>query len=264
MLSAIYNFFNKNIILPVARNDWAEPWQLLFQDPASPVYEGIVNLHHDIMFIMFFIAIFVITILAYIVFYFNDQNYVPKFHYEPITHHTHLEFIWTLIPCIILIVLSVPSFALIYSMDDMAHAKMTLKVIGHQWYWSYEYGEIAEDNTLLTDPMTQKPKNFDSYMISEDNLESMTSNVEDYRVLRLLEVDNRLILPWNEHIRVLITSTDVLHSWAVPSLGVKMDACPGRLNQISLFINRPGVFYGQCSEICGINHAFMPICIETA
>lgn len=264
MFSSLNTFFNSNIILPIARNDWAEPWQLLFQDPASPIYEGMVNLHHDIMFILFFIAIFVITVMAYIVFYFNDQRYTPKFYYEPITHHSLLEFIWTLIPCIILIVISVPSFALIYSLDDMAHAKMTLKVIGHQWYWSYEYGEIAEDNTLLTDPMYQKPKNFDSYMISEDNLESMTSNVEDYRVLRLLEVDNRLILPWNEHIRVLITSTDVLHSWAVPSLGVKMDACPGRLNQISLFINRPGVFYGQCSEICGINHAFMPICIETA
>jgi len=174
--------------------------------------------------------------------------------------------------------LAMPSFALIYSLDDMATAKMTIKVIGHQWYWTYEYGEIADDNTLLTDPSTQKPKNFDSYMISEDNLEAPANArklarqikakhnvmIPDLRVLRLLEVDNRLILPWNEHIRIMITSTDVLHSWAVPSLGIKMDACPGRLNQVSLFINRPGIFYGQCSEICGINHAFMPICIETA
>ena len=243
--------------------DWANEWQYLFQDVAAPIYEGLINLHHDIMFILTYIAIFVIIVLAAIVYYFNVTNYKPKFYYAPVTHHTQLEFIWTLIPCLILIVISVPSFALIYSMDDMANAQMTLKVMGHQWYWTYEYGEIAEDNTLLTDVMQQKPKNFDSYMLAADNLEVNTSIVSDLRILRLLEVDNRLLLPWNEHIRVLLTSTDVLHSWAIPSLGIKMDACPGRLNQISLFINRPGVFYGQCSEICGINHAFMPICIET-
>lgn len=264
LLSYIMSFNVTQNILPVASNDWAEPWQLLFQDPASPIFEGMINLHHDIMFMLVFIAFFVITIMGFIVYYFNSDSYVPKYYYEPITHHTQLEFIWTLIPCFILILISVPSFALIYSIDDMANAKMTLKVIGHQWYWTYEYGEIAEDNTLLVDPINQKPKNFDSYMLTEENLNIDAANVEDFRPLRLLEVDNRLILPWNEHIRVLITSSDVIHSWAVPSLGVKMDACPGRLNQVSLFINRPGVFYGQCSEICGINHAFMPICIETA
>ncbi len=170
-------------------------------------------------------------------------------------------------PCLILMMIALPSFALIYSIDDMSKATFTVKVIGHQWYWTYEYGEIADDNTVLVDPLTQKPKIFDSYMLQEDDLfvdNTGSDNLDNYRVLRLLEVDNRLILPWNEHIRILVTSTDVIHSWAIPSLGVKMDACPGRLNQVSLFINRPGLFYGQCSEICGINHAFMPICIETA
>jgi cytochrome c oxidase subunit 2 len=269
-----YNPFNK----PQPKADFAESWQLSFQDPASPIMEGIINLHHDIMFILVFVAVFVITVMYFIIVHFEHTEYTPKFSYEPLMHNTKLEFIWTLVPCLILMLLAMPSFALIYSLDDMATAKMTIKVIGHQWYWTYEYGEIADDNTLLTDPSTQKPKNFDSYMISEDNLEAPANAkklarqlkakhnvmIPELRVLRLLEVDNRLILPWNEHIRIMITSTDVLHSWAVPSLGIKMDACPGRLNQVSLFINRPGIFYGQCSEICGINHAFMPICIETA
>ena len=164
--------------------------------------------------------------------------------------------------------IALPSFALIYSIDDISKATFTLKVIGHQWYWTYEYGELAEDNTVLVDPLTQKPKNFDSYMVPESDLQLVNNGsykdfLEQSKLLRLLEVDNRLVLPWKEHIRILVTSTDVIHSWAVPSLGIKMDACPGRLNQVSLFINRPGLFYGQCSEICGINHAFMPICIET-
>jgi cytochrome c oxidase subunit 2 len=153
--------------------------------------------------------------------------------------------------------IALPSFALIYSIDDISKATFTIKVIGHQWYWTYEYGEIADDNTVLVNPLTQKPKNFDSYMTPESDLEivdngSVTDFLAQSKLLRLLEVDNRLVLPWKEHIRLLITSRDVIHSWAVPSLGIKMDACPGRLNQVSLF-------YGQCSEICDINHVFLLI-----
>jgi cytochrome c oxidase subunit 2 len=264
MLLSLSSFFFFNLN---AASDWARNWQLSFQDPSSPICEGIINLHHDIFFILSFIAVFVIVIIGLTVYYFNMTRYNPKFAYDAITHNTELEFIWTLIPCLILMMIALPSFALIYSIDDMSKATFTVKVIGHQWYWTYEYGEIAEDNTVLVDPLTQKPKIFDSYMLQENDLyvdETGSTNLDNYRVLRLLEVDNRLVLPWNEHIRILVTSTDVLHSWAIPSLGVKMDACPGRLNQLSLFINRPGLFYGQCSEICGINHAFMPICIETA
>ena len=131
-------------------------------------------------------------------------------------------------------------------MDEVIDPIITLKVIGNQWYWSYEYSDNLEfsDESLI----------FDSYMVQEDDLL--------IGQFRLLEVDNRVIVPTNSHIRVLITASDVLHSWAIPSLGIKLDACPGRLNQTSMFIKREGVFYGQCSEICGVNHAFMPIVVE--
>ena len=138
-----------------------------------------------------------------------------------------------------------PSFALLYSIDEVIDPSLTIKCVGHQWYWSYEYSDSANENGSL---------NFDSYMIPEDELE--------LGELRLLEVDNRVVLPTGTHIRVLITALDVLHSWAVPSLGIKVDSCPGRLNETSLFILREGVFYGQCSEICGVGHANMPIVVE--
>jgi cytochrome c oxidase subunit 2 len=142
---------------------------------------------------------------------------------------------------------AVPSFALLYSIDEILDPAVTLKVVGHQWYWSYEYSDYSsEDGETI---------NFDSYMIPEDDLSDMGQ-------LRLLEVDNRVILPINTHIRVIVTAADVLHCWGIPSFAMKVDACPGRLNQTSLFIKRAGTFYGQCSEICGVNHGFMPIVVE--
>ena len=142
--------------------------------------------------------------------------------------------------------IAIPSFALLYSLDEVVDPAVTVKAIGHQWYWSYEYSDYSQaDDQSIT---------FDSYMIPDDDLE--------LGQLRLLEVDNRVVVPVNTHIRVVITAADVLHSWAVPSLGIKCDAVPGRLNQIPLFIKREGVFYGQCSELCGVNHAFMPIVVE--
>ena len=159
-------------------------------------------------------------------------------------HNTKLEIIWTIIPTIILIFIAVPSFILLYSLDEVINPSITLKAIGHQWYWSYEYSDYTEENSI----------NFDSYMITENDLE--------LGQFRLLEVDNRVVLPLNTHIRVLVTAGDVLHSWAVPSMNIKADAVPGRLNQLTLFIKRPGVYYGQCSELCGVNHAFMPIVVE--
>jgi cytochrome c oxidase subunit 2 len=142
-------------------------------------------------------------------------------------------------------IIAIPSFALLYSLDEVINPSMTLKVIGHQWYWSYEYSDSSNPKNIL---------NFDSYMKSEEDL-----TLENFR---LLEVDNRIVLPIKIHIRLLVTAADVLHSWAVPSLGIKVDACPGRLNQVFLFLKREGVFYGQCSEICGINHGFMPIVVQ--
>jgi len=262
-------FLQQNLLILSASCDRPEPWQLSFQDPASPVFEGIINLHHDVMTLLLFILGLVSVVMGTAIYYFNSSRYQPTTIYTGLVHNTPLEFVWTLIPCLILLVIAIPSFALIYSLDDIINPKLTIKVIGHQWYWTYEYGEIADDNTLLTDPLTQQPKNYDSYLVSEDSLDTtltdeydIMKDLTEVRVLRLYEVDNRLLLPSREHIRFLITSADVLHSWSVPSLGIKIDACPGRLNQFSVFINRPGVFYGQCSEICGVNHGFMPIVIE--
>jgi cytochrome c oxidase subunit 2 len=197
------------------------------------------------MFFIIAIGIFVCYFLAQIIINFSEQNNpnVQKF-----THSSVLEFIWTLVPAAILLFISVPSFALLYSLDELIEPSLTLKVIGHQWYWSYEYSDC------LYFPTTESV-NFDSYMIATSDLTKGT--------FRLLEVDNRVVLPTNTHIRLLVTSADVLHSWAIPSFGIKIDACPGRLSQGSLLIKREGVFYGQCSEICGINHGFMPIVIKT-
>jgi len=227
-------------------SDAAEPWQFGFQSAATPVMEGIINFHNHIMFFLIGVGIFVFWLLFRCLSFFSADSNTNKI--DNFTHATNVEIIWTIVPAIILVFIAVPSFALLYSMDEMLDPAVTLKVVGHQWYWSYEYSDynhITEENTGIA---------FDSYMIGDNSLES--------GFLRLLEVDNRVVLPINTHIRVLITAADVLHSWAVPSFGVKVDACPGRLNQTTLFIKKAGVFYGQCSELCGTNHGFMPICVE--
>jgi cytochrome c oxidase subunit 2 len=159
-----------------------------------------------------------------------------------------LEIVWTIIPALILVLIAVPSFALLYSLDEILDPQITLKIVGHQWYWSYEYSDY-----LTT--QSDEGFGFDSYLLSADDLTP--------GAFRLLEVDNRVVLPVNTHIRLLVSAADVLHSWAVPSFGIKVDACPGRLSQASLFLKREGVFYGQCSEICGINHGFMPIVVKS-
>lgn len=230
----------------IAYCDAASPWQFGFQDPATPIISGIINLHNGIMFFLILIAFMVMWLIFRAVYLFGDTRNFKEAN-KKFTHSTSLEIVWTLTPAFLLLFLAGPSFALLYSIDEVVYPQITVKVIGHQWYWSYEYSGHSHY-------VTEKNLNFDSYMLSQ----------EDITVggLRLLEVDSRLKLPTQTHIRVLITSADVLHSWAVPSLGVKIDACPGRLNMVSLYIERPGVFYGQCSEICGVNHGFMPIVVE--
>ena len=201
--------------------------------------EGIIDLHHDIMFFLILTVFFVLWMLCRIIFLFGvKKNPIPS----NITHNTELELAWTTVPSLLLLFLAVPSFSLLYAIDELIAPDLTIKVVGNQWFWNYEYSDLIKDI------------NFDSYMILEEDLIIGS--------IRLLEVDNRLVLPVELSIRILITSNDVLHSFSIPSLGVKMDACPGRLNQISLWINRPGVYYGQCSEICGLNHGFMPIVVE--
>ena len=232
------------IVSNPSMSDYAHQWQVSFQDPATPVMEGIIALHHDLMFVLSIIGTAVTWLLlrtTYLFYYKN--NSVPL----NITHGTTIEIVWTITPSIILMIIAVPSFALLYSIDEVIDPSITLKVVGHQWYWSYEYGDYSS--------IKNESLSFDSYMVADEDL----ANGQ----LRLLEVDNRVVLPTRTHIRALVTSADVLHSWAIPSLGVKMDACPGRLNQVSIFIKRDGVFFGQCSELCGVQHGFMPIVIES-
>ena len=233
------NFLNKSVVQCEA----AEPWQLGFQDPATPIMEGIVNLHHDIMFVIVVIGVFVGYLMVRSVQLFNKDVHPEA---DRVVHGTALEIFWTVTPAFILLVIAVPSFALLYSVDEIIEPAITLKAVGHQWYWSYEYSDYAteEGETI----------NFDSYMIGTDDIAQ--------GALRLLEVDNRVVLPIRTHIRVILTAADVLHCWGVPSLALKLDACPGRLNQTSMFIKREGTFYGQCSEICGVNHGFMPIVVQ--
>jgi cytochrome c oxidase subunit 2 len=252
------NSFNAlNIGSYFATQDSPKPWQMGFQDPATPIMEGIINFHHDLMYFLIIISTFVLWMLLRTIYLFNTNRYnssnpdaalLNAYHrkFKDFTHCTVLEVVWTIIPTLILIIIATPSFALLYAMDEVHNPALTVKIIGHQWYWSYEY-------TYFTDSSIHNYE-FDSFMIPEEDL------IEGQ--FRLLEVDNRLVLPTELHIRLLITAADVLHSWAVPSLGIKVDACPGRLNQVNVFIKREGVFYGQCSELCGINHSFMPIVVQ--
>lgn len=222
-------------------------WQTSFSEPASPTMEGIIEFHNHLMVILSFIALFVGWLLVSCLRFYVDSNNDAK--PEMFTHSANLEIIWTSLPALILLVLSVPSFALLYSMDEIVDPAITIKAVGHQWYWSYEHSDYA---TCLPEKTTLK---YNCYMLTLDGL----PNNEGY--FRLLETNKRLVLPTKTHIRLLVTAADVLHSWTVPSFGVKVDACPGRLNQASMFIKRSGLFFGQCSEICGVNHAFMPIVV---
>nr|YP_010035837.1 cytochrome c oxidase subunit II [Acropteris iphiata]QQQ89072.1 cytochrome oxidase subunit II [Acropteris iphiata] len=207
---------------------------LNLQNSASPMMEQIIFFHDHTLIILMMITILVSYIMMNLFF----NKFINRFLLE----EQMIELIWTILPAITLIFIALPSLRLLYLLDEINKPLITLKTIGHQWYWSYEYSDFNEIE-------------FDSYMLP--NNEMKMNN------FRLLDVDNRIILPMNNQIRIMVTSTDVIHSWTIPSLGVKVDANPGRLNQTNFFINRPGLFYGQCSEICGANHSFMPIVIES-
>lgn len=214
------------------------PWQIGLQDPASPVKHLMDSFHNLLTVIITLIVIFVAGLLAYCVVRFNAKaNPVPS----RTSHHTLLEVAWTVLPVIILIVVAVPSFKLLYVAERVPQADMTIKVTGRQWYWDYEYpdqGNIA----------------FSSYIIQEADLKPGQR--------RLLEVDNRVVVPVNTTVRMLVTAGDVIHSWAIPAFGVKKDGVPGRINETWFKAEREGVYYGQCSEICGTNHGYMPIAVE--
>jgi cytochrome c oxidase subunit 2 len=233
-------FFN----LPTVFLDVAEPWQLSFQDGASPSFDGIVDLHDQIMFYLVIIVIGVSWMLGTIILKFNTKT--NPIVYKYFTHGTVIELIWTVTPALVLVAIAFPSFRLLYLMDEVIDPAITVKAVGSQWFWSYEYSDYISDSG--------EPIAFDSFMVPEADLEEGQ--------FRLLEVDNRVVLPVDTHVRFILTGSDVIHSFAIPALGLKLDAIPGRLNQTSTFINREGLFYGQCSEICGVNHGFMPIVIE--
>nr|AKF78368.1 cytochrome c oxidase subunit II [Nothochrysa sp. YTD-2015] len=208
--------------------------KISLQNSASPLMEQLIFFHDHTLLILTMITILVGYLM--ITLFFNKLT--NRFLLEGQT----IELIWTILPAITLIFIALPSLRLLYLLDEIDNPSITLKTIGHQWYWSYEYSDFLNVE-------------FDSYMIPSNEL-----NIDNFR---LLDVDNRTILPMNTQIRILVTAADVLHSWTVPALGVKIDATPGRLNQTNFFINRPGLFFGQCSEICGANHSFMPIVIES-
>lgn len=216
----------------------SEPWQLGLQDAGSPIMERISSFHTLLLWIITLITLFVLGLLIYVCVKFGeDKNPTPSRR----SHHAMLEVVWTAVPVMILVIIAIPSFKLLYYSDVVPKTDMTLKAIGRQWYWSYEYPD-------------QGNFTFDAYLIPDEDL------VEGQK--RLLETDNRVILPVDTNIRVQVTASDVLHSWAMPPLGIKIDAVPGRLNEVWIHINEPGTYYGQCSELCGVNHGFMPITIE--
>nr|WNL54009.1 cytochrome c oxidase subunit II [Microcerotermes aff. sikorae]WNL54123.1 cytochrome c oxidase subunit II [Microcerotermes aff. sikorae]WNL54136.1 cytochrome c oxidase subunit II [Microcerotermes aff. sikorae] len=207
---------------------------MTLQDSASPVMEQLIFFHDHALMIM----LMIITAVLYTMVSIIQNKQTSRF----ILEGQMIETVWTIAPAIILVFIAIPSLRLLYLMDEIHNPVMTLKTVGHQWYWSYEYSDFTK-------------LEFDSYMVQQEDQLTNT--------FRLLDTDNRTVLPMNSPIRMIVTAADVLHSWTVPSLGVKTDATPGRLNQVSFTINRPGLLYGQCSEICGANHSFMPIVIES-
>nr|WNH37529.1 cytochrome c oxidase subunit II [Callechelys catostoma] len=211
----------------------AHPSQLGFQDAASPVMEEMIHFHDHALMIVFLIS----TLVLYIIVAMVTTSLINLY----ILDSQGIEIVWTVLPAIILILIALPSLRILYLMDEVNDPHLTVKAIGHQWYWSYEYTDYED-------------LGFDSYMVPTQDLSPGQ--------FRLLETDHRMVVPMESPVRVLVTAEDVLHSWAVPAMGVKMDAVPGRLNQTAFVAARPGIYYGQCSEICGANHSFMPIVVE--
>ena len=216
-----------------------EPWQVNFQEAATPLMEQITSFHDLLLIIITVITLFVLALLAIVIFRFNERaNPNPS----RTTHNTTIEVLWTVIPVVILVAIAVPSFKLLYKSDVIPKVDMTIKATGHQWYWNYEYVDHGNFS-------------FDANMIATEDLKQGQ--------LRLLETDNRVVVPVDAIVRVQVTAADVLHSWTVPAFGRKIDAVPGRLNEIWFGpVKNEGVYYGQCSELCGKDHAYMPITVK--
>nr|WRK21507.1 cytochrome c oxidase subunit II [Selenocephalus sp.] len=209
-------------------------WMMIsFQDAVSPIMEQLIMFHDHTMMILTMITVSVLYMIVSLLF--------NKLINRMLLEGQLIELIWTLMPAVLLVIIALPSLKILYLLEEINKPLITLKAIGHQWYWSYEYSDF-------------KKMEFDSYMKQTNDLEN-----NDFR---LIESDNRIVLPYNIQARILVTSQDVIHSWTIPALGIKIDGAPMRINQGSMMMMRPGVFYGQCSEICGVNHSFMPIVME--
>jgi cytochrome c oxidase subunit 2 len=256
MFFVLYSFF----VLPLSvilytslKADSPRSWQIYFQDPATISMEGILYFNNHLTFLLIVIIIFVGWFLFFTIYYFVEYNnmYSSKF-----VHSKELEIVWTSIPALILLILSIPSFTLLYSMDEVSTPDLSLKVLGHQWFWSYEMSEFLSCSSYFKKDILK----YSCYMMVVDGLPA-EGDIPFLPYFRLLETNRRVVLPTETHLRLLVSASDVLHSWTVPSFGLKVDACPGRLNQVNLFIKRCGLFFGQCSEICGVNHGFMPIAV---
>lgn len=237
MLKIFFSFFS--IISLLIAAGIPKPWQIGFQEASAPLMEEITKVH-DLVFIILCVIGTLVTFLLLAAVYRFRESKNPK----PATfsHHTTLEVVWTIIPILLLIVILIPSIKILYVFDRAENPDITIKVTGHQWYWSYDY--------MLGD----KKVSFDSYMIPDKDLKPGQ--------LRLLDVDKPVVLPKDKTVRILITSQDVIHSFAVPSLGIKTDGIPGRINETWLRVQKEGMYYGQCSELCGKDHGFMPIAIK--
>ncbi len=222
------------------------PWQKGFQPAVTTVMEDIVDFHDLLLVIITLTTIFVLVLLIYTMWRFSaKRNPVPS----KTTHHAMLEMVWTIVPVIILVVIAVPSFKLLYKADVVPKADMTVKAIGNQWYWQYEYPDHGKFG-------------FAANMIPDAELAKFGKDNNIKNLKRLLETDTEVVVPVNSTIRVQVTANDVLHAWAIPAFGVKIDAVPGRLNQTWFNANKEGTYYGQCSELCGVNHGFMPIKVK--
>jgi cytochrome c oxidase subunit 2 len=223
----------------VASAQQPREWQLGFQDAHTPTMERIHDLNSALFWICVAISVFVIGLMAYIVFRFNrKRNPTPS----KVSHNSLIEVIWTVVPVIILVAIAVPSLRLLFYMDRTDEPEMTIKAIGHQWYWSYEYPDLGDEVT------------FDAVMLQEDELEEGQP--------RLLSTDETIVVPVDTNVRLLVTADDVIHAWTIPAFGIKIDAIPGRVNEGWFRVDAEGIYYGQCSELCGRDHGFMPIQVK--
>ena len=233
-LAAATTFFFAN----GAMADYPRPWQLGFQESVTPVMDKVIEFHDILLIVIYAISIFVLLLLCYTCIKFSAKNNpVPSKN----AHNTLLEIVWTALPVVILVALAIPSMRTLYFAEKIENSEMTVKVIGSQWFWSYQYPDHGNFE-------------FDSYMIKDEDIKP------DQK--RLLEVDNRVVIPVDTTVRLQLTAADVIHAWAIPAFGVKIDAIPGRLNETWVKATKIGTYYGQCSELCGVGHGFMPIAVD--